>query len=55
MAELVDAIDSKSVVREGVPVRVRLGAPLTHSKHLKSYAKIVGLPGGETSLSGRAG
>ncbi len=27
MAELVDAIDSKSVVREGVPVRVRLGAP----------------------------
>ena len=31
MAEPVDAIDSKSVVREGVPVRVRLGAPFQTS------------------------
>ena len=28
MAELVDAADSKSVVRKDVPVRVRLGAPV---------------------------
>ena len=30
VAELVDATDSKSVSRKGVPVRVRPGAPITH-------------------------
>ena len=28
MAELVDAIDSKSIASNGVPVQVRMGAPI---------------------------
>ena len=38
VAELVDAMDSKSIVREDVPVRVRPGAPfyISHDNSLRS-------------------
>ena len=39
MAELVDAADSKSVVREDVGVRVSLGAPSFFSDFEKQEAR----------------
>ena len=37
MAELVDAVDSKSTSSDRVPVRVRMEAPVKNNEHLVRF------------------
>ena len=55
MAELVDAIDSKSIVRKGVRVRVPLSAPERKATDKKVWAYIVGVALGDGNLSNTNG